>query len=122
MRSDLKNKEGNKVHTGKIIAQACHASMSFLTRNLINAGSEYVLKLTKEQEDWINSSFRKIVLKVASEEELLKYYNQASGLGLESNLITDAGYTEFDKPTITCCAIGPHYEEEFDFLKHLSLF
>lgn len=123
MRSDLRNKEGHKVHTGKLMAQACHASMSFLTRKIYHDyGNGSGFQLTKEQEDWLDSGTRKIVLKVSSEEELMQYYNQSSGLGLETNLITDAGHTEFDKPTITCCAIGPHYEEEFDFLKHLSLY
>lgn len=34
IRTDLKNHQGQKVRTGKLIAQACHASIAFLTNRI----------------------------------------------------------------------------------------
>jgi len=34
MRTDLRNSQGQKVRTGKLIAQACHASIAFLTNRM----------------------------------------------------------------------------------------
>lgn len=127
IRADLRNKSGNKVHSGKIIAQACHASMSFLTKQLddgINfAGySQHQIMLSEEEMSWIDSSFRKIVLKANSHAHLMELYNTALSLGLTTHLITDAGYTEFSEPTDTCIAIGPHLSSKITFTNNLGLY
>lgn len=108
-----------KIRRGKEMAQAAHASMSFLTKHLNGIPTDksmpYVSTfITKAQEEWLLSSFRKIVCYVESEQELLDLHKKAQDLGLESYLITDAGYTEFNEPTNTCIAIGPDYSENID--------
>lgn len=95
---------------GKYIAQGCHASTKFLTDIILNKE-----KLTSVQLEWMTSSFRKICLQVDSEEQLLEIHNAAIAANLVSHLITDSGLTEFGGiPTITCCAIGPDYDDKID--------
>lgn len=86
---------------GKMIAQGCHASLSFLT-------AKWGKKLTKDEQEWIDSGFAKICVSVDSEEELLDIFQQAKDRMLTVHMITDSGKTEFDGvPTKTCLAIGP---------------
>ena len=52
---------------------------------------------------------------VKSEEELLSIFEEAKSAGLESNIITDAGRTEFDgEPTKTAVSIGPNDAKAID--------
>ena len=86
---------------GKLIAQACHASISFLTR-------KWGKKLTKEEQEWMDTGTAKICVSVDSEEELIDIFQQAKAKMLTVHMITDSGKTEFDGvPTLTCLAIGP---------------
>ena len=93
-----------KMRRGKEIAQGSHAAMSFL------------LKGQSSEEDiieWLNGGQTKICLVVNSEDELLELDKKATEMGLISNIITDAGRTEFNGvPTLTCCAIGPAWDDE----------
>lgn len=111
-----------KCRHGKEIAQGSHASMAFLTKQLMN-GSDKVI-LSEEARLWMAHSFTKVCLKVNSEEELLKVYQNALDAGLAAHIITDAGRTEFaGVPTKTCVAIGPNYSEDIDKITgHLSLY
>ncbi len=69
----------------------------------------------KEIDHWLRNSFRKICVYVNSEEELKEVYQKALDKGLMSNLVEDNGTTEFNGVrTLTCCAIGPHYDEKFE--------
>lgn len=96
---------------GKMCAQAAHASMSFLTKSI--SGDARIV-LTDEQLEWLDSSFRKIVVSVNSEEILHAVHQCALRAGLVSHYIVDNGTTEFGGvPTATCVAIGPHYDERF---------
>jgi PTH2 family peptidyl-tRNA hydrolase len=104
-----------KMRRGKEIAQGSHASMSFL------------LKGQSSEEDiieWLNSGQTKICLVVNSEDELLELDSKAREMGLISNIITDAGRTEFNGvPTKTCMAIGPNKSEDInDVTGHLKLY
>lgn len=112
----LRNKHGHKVRTGKINAQISHAAMAFMTRTLRKEDGKIILELQSEEEAlvWMKHSFTKISLKVNSDEELMEIYNKAIDAGLVVHLITDSGKTEFDGPTRTCLAIGPHYSEKID--------
>lgn len=93
---------------GKLISQACHASISFLTR-------KWGGKLSKVEEAWVAGSFAKICLAVETEEELIAVYQQAKDKMLEVHMITDSGRTEFDGvPTKTCLAIGPDRSSKID--------
>ena len=103
MRTDL------KMRKGKMIAQGAHASIAFMTRRLPK------IKLAKAEQEWMNSSFAKVCVRVESEEQLLDIYQQATDADLEVHLITDSGKTEFHgEPTRTCLAIGPDYSDKID--------
>lgn len=64
---------------------------------------------------------RKITVKVETTEELLPImwrYRPVCGV----SLVTDAGFTVFAEPTITCLGIGPIWDDEIgDDLKGLKL-
>jgi PTH2 family peptidyl-tRNA hydrolase len=106
---------------GKLIAQACHASLAFLTRQLENSNKVH---LTEAQKQWISSSFAKICLQVGSEEELMAIAKKAKENMIECHVVTDSGKTEFNGvPTCTCLALGPDYVDVIDKVTaHLSLY
>ncbi len=105
------NKSFRKLRTGKLISQAAHASMAFLTNHIRNNDSD----LTDEQKLWIEGIFTKICCYVETEDELLNIYKLAKDAGLTVELIEDCGLTEFNNvPTKTALAIGPHYSEKID--------
>lgn len=128
MRTDLRNTKGEKVRTGKLIAQACHASMKVILDMMeedIKEGSVdlYVnVKSGSALKNWLTGTFTKICLSTNSEESLLNLYHEAEYAGLPCALIKDAGLTEFSEPTFTCIAIGPAWSEDIDAItKGLSL-
>jgi PTH2 family peptidyl-tRNA hydrolase len=105
MRNDL------KMRKGKQIAQGSHASISFLTRRL----NSDKIKLSKQEQEWLDHSFTKVCVRVDSEEQLLEIFQKAKDAMLEVHLITDSGKTEFHGvPTKTCLAIGPDYSHKID--------
>ena len=134
MRRDLKNAKGEKVRTGKLMAQAAHASLKAIFDNMrwskmrfgygiVNEaeaqyGGNFILNesdITDAMKDWLTGRFTKICVGVNSEAELLEVYNKSKEKGLICSLITDAGLTEFNGvPTITCCAVGPAWSNEVD--------
>lgn len=92
-----------KMGLGKTAAQCSHASV------------EATLKSEKKKIDnWKKEGMKKVVLRVQSEEELLRLKKEAEKLRLVTALIKDAGRTFFKKPTITCLAVGPDDEEKID--------
>jgi len=118
-----------KVRTGKIIAQACHASLKIFfdrmekvywgDRESPNSDNEYdwVSELTPEMEAWKEGAFTKVCVYVDSEEELLEIVRLSEQAGLPTALITDSGRTEFNGvPTNTCCAIGPAMSSKIDVI------
>jgi len=116
------------VRRGKEIAQACHASIAFLTRRIRRKkdGDAVFARHKSNFEDavweWLHGSFAKVCVRVDSEEELLEIHEKALAAGLESHLITDSGKTEFKEPTNTCLAIGPDEAEKIDEITgHLKL-
>jgi peptidyl-tRNA hydrolase, PTH2 family len=118
IRKDLRNKEGNKVRSGKIIAQACHASIAFLTSRIRNG--EY---LTDVEKYWVENDFTKVCLGVNSESELLDLHKKCLENGLVSKLILDSGKTEFSEHTYTCLGVGPDVSEKLNQVcGHLSLY
>lgn len=117
MRKDL------NMRKGKMIAQASHASMAFLSRRwnieeLDYEDDEYHnvgLGLTRVEKLWFDESFTKICVSVNSEEELRQIEAQAIEANIECHLITDNGRTEFHGvPTPTCLALGPDYADRID--------
>ena len=130
IRADLRNSKGNKIRTGKLIAQGAHASMKVILDSMdIQGNFKYISSNGQKGEatgylkmeagsalnDWITGRFTKVCVSVDSEEELLDVYAKAKDAGLICALITDAGLTEFNGvPTKTCCAIGPAWSDEID--------
>ena len=131
-----------KVRTGKKMAMASHASMSFLTKEgLMKCHTEYgemghdyreyffqnsslpMENTFDEIDHWLKNSFKKIVCYVNSEQELKDLHQKALDKGLVSHTIEDNGATEFNGvKTLTCLAIGPHWDEKFEGLTdHLPL-
>lgn len=112
MRTEFPDGKGGTtgVRKGKMIAQACHASMKFMTDRL----RLEKIRFSREEQDWFNGSFAKICVQVKTEEDLLDIYNKARTAGLEVHLITDSGRTEFKVPTRTCLAVGPDRASKID--------
>lgn len=95
---------------GKMIAQACHASMAFITRRL-----DKNEPITQVQKNWLDNSFTKICVGVDTEQELLDVAEKAKKMNVECHVITDNGKTEFGGiPTKTCLALGPDLSEKID--------
>ncbi len=120
-----------KMRRGKEISQGSHAAMAFLTRKLTKyfgqadqKSAMFCCILTEVQQKWIEGSFLKVCLQVNSDEELLAVRQKAEELGLETQLITDSGKTEFNGiPTRTALAIGPDYSSKIDPITgHLKLY
>ena len=135
IRSDL------KMRRGKEIAQGAHAAMAWLSKRLIfDDGDPWecpssfcphlmhdpycdgakpdmteIASLSRAELIWLKGLFTKVVCRVRSEEELLRVYADAKQAGLQAEMITDSGHTEFhDEPTVTCIAIGPDWEHLID--------
>lgn len=98
MRADL------GMGRGKIAAQAAHAAVAAA---LASAGSAPFLA-------WLSEGQPKVVLRAASEEQLSDIAGHAGQAGLPVQVITDAGRTQVQAGTPTCCAIGPAPEGEID--------
>ena len=94
-----------KLPKGKMAAQAAHASVEAV----LKSNTELVKK-------WRSEGMAKIVLKVADEKELIKYFQLAKDKGIATSLITDAGKTVVVPGTKTCVGIGPDEEEKIDNL------
>lgn len=127
VRKDLKNTQGHKVRTGKLVAQGAHAAMgavksmmsekifnNYLNRNL-HTEHTLIIESGSVLEDWWEGRFTKITLGCDSEQELIDLIEKAKAAKLPICLVTDAGLTEFGGiPTVTCGAIGPGLSEEID--------
>ena len=77
-------------------AQVAHAAVG----GLLSAPRE-------KQSGWLQAGMPKVVLRCASEEELLALARQAEEAGLPVMLIRDAGRTVVQAGTPTCVGIGP---------------
>ena len=118
MRKDL------NLSKGRLVTQGAHASIAFLTNkmkdNLSNPEALWWVNLSQAEKEWIYGTFYKICVGVDSEKELLDIGYNAVMLGLSVKYIEETG--GFDKPTITCIAIGPDYSSYIDpVTKHLKL-
>jgi PTH2 family peptidyl-tRNA hydrolase len=118
MRKDL------NMSKGKIVAQGAHASIAFLTNkmkdNLSNPEALWWVNLSQAEKEWVYGTFFKVCVGVDSEKELLDIGYNAVMLGLSVKYIEET--TGFDKPTVTCLAIGPDYSSKIDpVTKHLKL-
>lgn len=98
---------------GKIAAQVAHASLEAFEKTKRRRPA-WVKK-------WEESGKAKIVLKVFSEEELMRFYKKVKA-ELPAVLIRDAGLTQIKSNTATCFGVGPAPEEKIDrYLGKLKL-
>jgi peptidyl-tRNA hydrolase len=100
---------------GKMTAQAGHA--------FLHAFWDAERRFVADARGYRNSEHAtKITLCVDTDQELLALcaaYNAVCG----TSLVTDAGFTVFNEPTITCLGIGPiHSDKVGQDLKDLKLF
>ena len=108
-----------RMRRGKEIAQGAHAATAWLADRVIqgimpNGAVDHVV-LSAAERAWLETSFRKVTVKVGSEEELMAVYREAVEAGLVVRLVTDRGLTEFGGiPTRTCLAVGPDYDDLVD--------
>lgn len=100
MRADL------GMGKGKLVAQASHASLS--SYKLV------AMKYPEIAKAWEHQGQMKIVLKIASESELMEVLRQVHEAGIPCELIRDAGHTQVEPNTITCFGAGPWDENEID--------
>lgn len=119
-----------KMRRGKEIAQGSHASMQFLTEQLLSQINEQNLStlsaenpstlnaaitLSGREAWWLSKGMAKVCLRVDSEQQLISFHEKAIAAGIKSFLITDSGRTEFNgQPTVTACAIGPDFVSKID--------
>ncbi len=91
---------------GKIAAQVGHASVQCAL---------FAEKRDRKGFDaWMDGGQKKVVLKVSSKDELVRYMSEARSRGVTSALITDAGRTQIEPGTVTCLGIGPAPDHEID--------
>ncbi|MEM2137724.1 MAG: peptidyl-tRNA hydrolase Pth2 [Candidatus Anstonellaceae archaeon] len=90
---------------GKMAAQVAHASLSAFRK------AELSDKLAARK--WEAEGQKKVVLKVASEGELLQLYEQMKR-EIPCALIQDAGHTQVEPGTVTCFGAGPAEESKID--------
>jgi peptidyl-tRNA hydrolase, PTH2 family len=108
-----------RMRRGKEIAQGAHASTAWLADRVVqgirpNGTVDHVV-LSPAERSWLETSFRKVTVKVSSEDELMAVYRKAIEAGLVVHLVTDRGLTEFGGiPTRTCLAVGPDYDDLVD--------
>jgi len=104
---------------GKLAAQVSHASMAAffqstdLKKSDLGLIDGITIPMDSACDDWINGRFTKVVVYVKSEEALKNIEALAIEKGLPNALITDAGFTEFNGPTMSCLGIGPCYPDDF---------
>jgi PTH2 family peptidyl-tRNA hydrolase len=82
---------------GKIAAQAAHAAVAAVLRT----------HGTAEFAAWLREGQPKVVLKVGSEDQLRRICDAAETANLPVEVVHDAGRTQVEPGTATCCAIGP---------------
>ncbi|MEM2311801.1 MAG: peptidyl-tRNA hydrolase Pth2 [Candidatus Nezhaarchaeales archaeon] len=100
-----------KMSKGKLAVEVAHAAVS--------AAEEARLKARGWWERWMLTSQKKVVVKVSSEEELLRLEAEAKSLNIPCSLIRDAGLTELPPNTITTLGLGPAPEELLDRLTRM---
>lgn len=108
---------------GKMIAQGAHASMAAILNIAQQTDDGLFIPYDNRYWYWITGRFKKIVVSVSSEKELLEIYEKTKNAHILSSLILDSGLTEFHgNQTYTAVAVGPDVSEKIDFFtSHLPL-
>lgn len=82
---------------GKAAAQAAHAAVA----------AALSAQGTAAFGAWLDDGQPKVVLRVATAEALDDVIATAERQGIPVQTIADAGRTQLDAGTVTCCAVGP---------------
>lgn len=114
IRKDLRNMKGEKVRTGKLIGQASHGILNVFAKEIRYKG------FNSDIEEYLNGDYKKIVLGVSSEEELVTLYDSLIKDGVVVEMVEDLGLTEFNVKTKTCFVTG--IVKECSLLEGLSLY
>ena len=91
---------------GKIAAQAAHAAVACT-----------ILSMKKNKKifnEWYSLGQKKVVVKVDNIEEIYKIKEECKDLGVISEIIMDAGFTQIMPGTVTCIGIGPDKDDILD--------
>jgi peptidyl-tRNA hydrolase, PTH2 family len=91
---------------GKIAAQAAHAAVAATLAGLHRGDADLGA--------WLQDGQPKVVLRVPGLEELDEIAAQARAADLPVEIIRDAGRTQLDPGTTTCCAVGPAEASRID--------
>ncbi|MFB6241375.1 MAG: peptidyl-tRNA hydrolase Pth2 [Candidatus Nanosalina sp.] len=102
LKQALVLREELEMTTGKMISQACHASLN-----------AYKKASGSRQKNWESEGAKKVVL-AAGDNLLEELFEQAKSRGLPAYLVQDAGLTEVEPGTKTALGIGPADETEID--------
>jgi PTH2 family peptidyl-tRNA hydrolase len=106
-----------KMRRGKECAQSGHAAIGFIEKRLDLNETKQSIKLTDAEISWFLNGTKKVTCQVDSLRELLDIAKKAKDAGVQCNIITDSGHTEFHmEPTITCLAIGPDFDSKIDVI------
>ncbi|WP_337860648.1 peptidyl-tRNA hydrolase Pth2 [Ferroplasma sp.] len=91
---------------GKIAAQVAHAAVAC---TLIS-----MKKNKKIFNEWYETGQKKVVVKVDNLEEIYKIKEECKILGVISETITDAGFTQIMPGSVTCIGLGPDEDDILD--------
>ncbi len=89
---------------GKIAAQAAHAAVAATLASLGSA----------DFAGWFREGQPKVVLRAGSAEQLDDIARRARAAGLPAEVIHDAGRTQLEPGTPTCCSVGPAEASRID--------
>ncbi len=92
-----------KMSRGKTAVQVAHAAVEAVLLVIDSKREEWLRWLRL----WRTQGQKKVAVRVSSEQELIKVYQEALRLGLPASLIADAGHTELPPGTRTAAAVGP---------------
>jgi len=88
--------------TGKLISQACHASLK-----------AYKKASSDDRSDWESGGQKKVVLDIG-DEDLEDRFRKAQRQDLPSAMVKDAGLTEIEPGKKTAVSVGPAEESKID--------
>lgn len=100
VRTDL------KLSPGKLAVQVGHAAVSCAIQAKEHAADKF--------HNWYREGQKKVVVKVAGLDDLVRLKEEAARKGLTAVLIQDAGLTEVPPGTTTCLGVGPGSEAQVD--------
>lgn len=86
---------------GKACAQTGHAVAASVK------AQDYTSEADDDYDLWSNTGMKKVTVGVPDLDGLLKVVNKAKELNVPYHIVNDAGLTQLEAGTTTCCAVGP---------------